>query len=79
MNRSPRRCRAHHRRHQNANGVTQEHTAIGPALNDTFINNFRIVGQGPDNNLEVHENIHITINANGEVTSTVDNESIECM
>ena len=62
----------------NATGVTQEHTSIGPTLNDTFINNFRIIGQGPDNNLLVHQTIHITINANGEVTSTIDNTSVEC-
>jgi hypothetical protein len=61
-----------------ATGVTQEHTSVGPSLNDTFVNNFRIIGQGPDNNLLIHQTIHLTINANGELTAEVLNESIEC-
>jgi hypothetical protein len=61
-----------------ATGVTQEHISLGPALNDTFVNNFRIIGQGPDNNLLVHQTIHLTINANGDLTAEILNESIEC-
>jgi hypothetical protein len=61
-----------------ATGLTQEHISIGPSLTDTFINNFRIIGPGPDNNLLVHQTIHLTINANGEVTSMVVNTSVEC-
>jgi hypothetical protein len=63
-----------------ATGVTQEHFNVnGPLpINDTFINNFRIIGQGPDNNLLVHQTVHITINANGELTALVDNTSVEC-
>src|SRR5262245_19753845 len=40
----------------NATGVTQEQDSIaltGGATEFSFINNFRLVGQGPDNNLEV--------------------------
>jgi hypothetical protein len=48
------------------------------AQTSTFTNNFRFIGPGPDNNLQIHQNIHITVNANGEVTSEVDNASIEC-
>lgn len=44
----------------------------------TFVNNFRMIGPGTDNNLQVHQNIHTTINANGDVTSTVNNTSIDC-
>ncbi len=44
----------------------------------TYINNFRIIGQGPGNNFLVHENTHITVNANGELTAFVDNYSVEC-
>ena len=33
----------------------------------TFINNFL-----------VHENTHVTVNANGEVTASVDNFSVDC-
>lgn len=63
-----------------ATGVTQEEFNInGPLpITDTFINNFRIIGQGPDNNLLVHTTIHITINANGELTADVVNATVEC-
>lgn len=65
----------------NAVGVTQEVDTlplVGGAAEFTFINNFRLIGQGPDNNLQVKQTIHTTINANGDVTSVVDNTSIEC-
>ena len=65
----------------NATGVTQEHDSIaltGGATEFTFINNFRIVGTGPDNNLLVHQTVHVTINANGTVTTVIDNTSVEC-
>ena len=42
----------------------------------TFVNNFRIIGTGPGNNFLVHEETHITINANGIVTVVHDNVSI---
>ncbi|MGH7589687.1 MAG: hypothetical protein ACRELU_13975 [Gemmatimonadota bacterium] len=64
-----------------ATGVTQE-TVGGSFVNgqfsDTFVNNFRIIGQGPGNNFLLHENLHITLNANGELTAFVDNFSVEC-
>jgi hypothetical protein len=44
----------------------------------TFVNNFRIIGQGPGNNLLVHENSHVTIDANGNVTASFDDLSIDC-
>ena len=44
----------------------------------TFVNNFRIVGQGPGNNFLVHEVAHITFNANGTVTTFHDNFSAQC-
>ena len=44
----------------------------------TFVNNFKIIGQSTGNNYLVHENAHITINANGTVTATQDNLSITC-
>jgi hypothetical protein len=45
----------------------------------TFVNNFKIIGQGPGNNFAVHENAHVTINANGTLTASVDNFSATCM
>ena len=65
-----------------SNGVTQEQDKIalasGSATEFTFINNFRLVGPGPNNNLEVHQTVHVTVNANGDITSTVNDTSIEC-
>jgi len=60
-------------------GVTQDHfSANRGAETFTFVNNFRVIGQGPGNNFLVHQVFHVTINANGEVTGTVDNFSVEC-
>ncbi len=62
-------------------GVTQEHDSLpltGGAAEFTFINNFRLIGPGTDNNLQIHQTIHVTINANGVVTTDVDNTSIDC-
>jgi hypothetical protein len=64
-----------------ATGVTQEHDSVpltNGAFEFTFINNFRIIGEGPDNNLLVHQTVHVTVNANGDVTSNVTNTSVEC-
>jgi len=44
----------------------------------TFVNNFRIIGSGPGNNFLLHEETHITINANGTVTVFHDNFSVVC-
>jgi hypothetical protein len=54
-------------------------TSGPPPFNFTFVNNFKIIGQGPDNNLLIHENVHITVNADGTTTATVDNFSFSCM
>lgn len=44
----------------------------------TFVNNFKIIGQGPGNNFLVHETEHMTINADGTVTVFHDNFSAVC-
>ncbi len=62
-------------------GVTQERfggSLVNGQFSDTFVNNFRIIGQGPGNNFLVHQNLHVTVNANGEVTAFVDNASVAC-
>ena len=51
--------------------------STGP-LEVTLVNNFRVIGQGPRNNLLVHDNFHITVNTNGEVTASHDNFRVEC-
>jgi hypothetical protein len=46
--------------------------------NQTFINNFGLIGQGSASNFLVHENMHVTVNANGTVTVVHDNFLVEC-
>lgn len=48
------------------------------AWNLTSIDNYRIIGVGTDNDLLVHGVFHITINAEGDITSFVDEFSFEC-
>jgi hypothetical protein len=62
----------------NGVGVTQEQFNIGKGFEDTFVNNFRIIGQGPGNNFMVHQDLHVTVNANGTVTAFHDNLRITC-
>ena len=62
----------------NATGVTQENFDIKVGQHDTFINNFRMIGQGPGNNFAIHENFHVTINANGVITALHDNFRVTC-
>lgn len=64
-----------------ATGVTQEsfkNSLQNGQANFTYVNNFRIVGQGPGNNYLVHETMHLTINANGTATIFFDNLTIDC-
>ena len=65
-----------------ATGVTQDQFHIAPddgyPYEYTYINNFRIIGQGKGNNYLVHQTVHLTINANGEVTAEVDNYEVDC-
>jgi hypothetical protein len=44
----------------------------------TFVDNFKIIGQGPGNNFLIHENIHVTFLADGTLTANIDNFSVEC-
>jgi hypothetical protein len=44
----------------------------------TYVNNFRIIGQGMDNNLLIHEVVHVTFNAAGVETVWIDHFSSEC-
>ena len=43
-----------------------------------YVNNYRLIGKGSGANYLVHSNVHITINANGTVTASVDNSSVDC-
>ena len=64
-----------------ATGVTEESfksSLQNGQANLTFVNNFRIIGQGPGNNYLVHETLHITMNAGGTVTVSHDNFTVDC-
>jgi hypothetical protein len=63
-----------------ATGGTQSTDRLGTPLPAviTFINNFRFIGAGPDNNLLVHEELHVTINENGVVTVDDAKFSVAC-
>jgi len=65
----------------NATGVTQEHfsgSLVNGQYTATFINNYRLIGQGPGNNFLIHQTIHVTFNSNGDATASVDHTTIEC-
>ena len=44
----------------------------------SFVNNFKIIGAGPDNNLLIHVDAQVTFNANGTVTVSHNHFSAEC-
>jgi hypothetical protein len=65
----------------NGTGVTQQSFSTSlqnGQANLTYVNNFRIIGQGPGNNFLLHETLHITFNADGTVTVFHDNFSFDC-
>lgn len=45
---------------------------------ETFVNNFRLIGQGSADNYLVHEVVHLTFDAAGTLTAAVDNSSVDC-
>ena len=53
-------------------------TISGFPYTDSFVNNFRIIGQGTGNDLIIHTNGQFTVNALGEVTVSQVNFSSEC-
>jgi hypothetical protein len=64
-----------------AMGVTKESFKVSLQNEQaavTFVNNFRLVGQGTGNSFLVHESLHFTFNANGSVTVIHDNFMVEC-
>ena len=59
-------------------GVTQSEINGRVGYETSFVNNFRIIGQGPGNNFMIHETMHITVHPDGTVTGFVDNFSVSC-
>ena len=65
----------------NATGVSMERfngSFVNGQSTSTFINNYRLVGQRPGNNVLIHQTIHVTFNSNGEATASVDQTSVDC-
>jgi hypothetical protein len=58
-----------------ARGVTHEHANRNPF---TFLDTLRLVGQGRAANFSVHQLVHVTVNAHGEVTAFAVHLSAEC-
>jgi hypothetical protein len=62
-------------------GVTQDQfggSFVNGQFHETNINRFDIIGQGPGNNLSIHETAHFTVNANGTLTVVFDKFSADC-
>jgi hypothetical protein len=57
---------------------TMSSSAPGADLTFSYVNNFRMIGRGPGNNLMVHETVHVTVNAQGAMTASVDNYRVTC-
>jgi hypothetical protein len=52
-------------------------TSNSTSFENTLVNNFRIIGQGPRNDVKVHATLHVTV-VNGIPTATVENASSTC-
>jgi hypothetical protein len=63
-----------------ATGVTLGTTTIrAGGISDTFVNSFKIIGEGSAQNFLETDVFHLTMNANGVVTATVDRSTIRCV
>ncbi len=61
-----------------ATGVTMEHLALDLNSEGTYVNNYKLIGPGPDNNLVIHQNYHYTVNGQGLLTVLKLHEVIDC-
>jgi hypothetical protein len=63
-----------------ATGITHPVSNISAdgGFNNKFEDIFRLIGPGPGNNLQVHENFHLKVDADGNVTLFVDSFSVTC-
>ena len=64
-----------------ATGVTRGTTTIKAkgGISDTFVNSFKIIGEGSAPNFLETDVIHLTVNANGVVTASVEKSMIRCV
>jgi hypothetical protein len=61
-----------------ATGMTRFNITSDLPLDMVFVDNFKVVGQGRGNNFEVHDNFHIKIGTDGQVTAFHDNFRTQC-
>ena len=52
--------------------------SVGAKNEFTFFNNFLMTAPGAGNNVRVHEVVHVTVNANGEITAETDDLTVDC-
>jgi hypothetical protein len=59
-------------------GVIQDsfHGTVGEVF--TLVTSFQVIGQGADNNFVVHHLVHLTVNANGTVTASINTRTVDC-
>jgi len=63
-----------------ATKVTRETTRVGVVgLTDSFVNHFTILGQGPENNLQIGEDVHVTVKGNRKLTAAHDHFTATCI
>jgi hypothetical protein len=63
-----------------ATGETLGTTTIrADSISDTFVNSFKIIGEGSAQNFLETDVFHLTMNANGVVTAIVDRSTIRCV
>jgi hypothetical protein len=48
-------------------------------ISDTFVNNFKIIGEGSAPNFLETEIVHLTVNAKGVVTASVEKSMLRCV
>lgn len=62
-----------------ATGITQDKQVDATLpYSETMTNNYHIIGQGQATNLDLHETVHVTIDANGWVTAWVTDYTFSC-
>lgn len=61
-------------------GMTQEQQYEVPSGESrySFVNNFRLIGKGPGNDLHIHSVTHMSTDANGVMAANVEVQSTDC-
>ena len=59
-------------------GVTQTISHVWIGVEESYINNFGLIGQGPGNNFTIHERVRVTVSSDGTITTTHDSFRAEC-